>query len=76
MVEIVQFTGIGPLCDILTGYMLPGLPIANVSFRMYSAESVVQGLGFLRDFKLGQYMKIPPRAMLAVQVPSHEEKVM
>lgn len=63
-----RFTGVGPLCDVLTGYLLPGYPIANVCFRMYSAESIVQGLAFLRDFKLGHYMKIPPRAMLAVQV--------
>ena len=64
----LQFTGVGPLCDVLMGYMFPGFPIANVCFRMYSAESIAQGLAFLRDFKLGHYMKIPPRAMLAVQV--------
>ncbi|KAG0627537.1 hypothetical protein M758_2G209300 [Ceratodon purpureus] len=63
-----RFTGVGPLCDVLMGYMFPGFPIANVCFRMYSAESIAQGLAFLRDFKLGHYMKIPPRAMLAVQV--------
>lgn len=52
----------------MVGYLLPGFPIANLVFRLYSAESVAQGLAFLRDFKLGQYMKIAPREMLAVQV--------
>lgn len=52
----------------MAGYLLPGFPIANLVFRLYSAESVAQGLAFLRDFKLGQYMKIAPREMLVVQV--------
>ena len=65
-----QFTGIGPISDVLAGYMLPGFPIANHCFRLYSSESVAQGLAFLRDFKLGHYMKIAPREMLAVQVHS------
>lgn len=64
----LQFTGVGPLCDVLTGYLLPGFPMANVVFRMYSAEAIAHGLAFLRDFKLGHYMKIPPRSMLVVQV--------
>lgn len=63
-----QFTGIGPLCDILTGYMFPGYPMANVFFRMYSAESIVQGLAYLRCSKLGHYMKIPPRELFTVLV--------
>jgi OPT family oligopeptide transporter len=63
-----RFTGVGSLCDVLTGYLLPGFPMANVVFRMYSAEAIAHGLAFLRDFKLGHYMKIPPRSMLAVQV--------
>jgi hypothetical protein len=52
----------------MAGYLLPGFPIANLCFRLYSADAVAQGLAFLRDFKLGQYMKIAPREMLAVQV--------
>jgi OPT family small oligopeptide transporter len=63
-----RFTGIGPLCDILTGYMFPGYPMANVFFRMYSAESIVQGLAYLRCSKLGHYMKIPPRELFTVLV--------
>jgi hypothetical protein len=29
-----------------------------------------QGITFLEDFKLGHYMKIPPRAMFMAQVSS------
>ncbi|CAK9278772.1 unnamed protein product [Sphagnum jensenii] len=59
-------TGIGPLCDIVTGFMFPGYPIANVCFRLYSSEAIVQGLAYLRCSKLGHYMKIAPRELLAV----------
>jgi hypothetical protein len=69
-----QSTGIGPLCDIVTGFMFPGYPIANVCFRLYSSEAIVQGLAYLRCSKLGHYMKIPPRELLAVLVSNVPQK--
>ena len=50
------------------GLILPGRPIANVCFKVYGYMSMAQAISFLSDFKLGHYMKIPPRSMFIVQV--------
>lgn len=50
------------------GVILPGRPIANVCFKTYGYMSMAQAVSFLSDFKLGHYMKIPPRSMFLVQV--------
>lgn len=50
--------------------MYPGSPFANVSFKTYGYISMSQAIMFLQDFKLGHYMKIPPRSMFIVQVKS------
>ncbi|PON71783.1 Oligopeptide transporter [Parasponia andersonii] len=42
-------------------------PIANVCFKTYGYMSMAQAVSFLNDFKLGHYMKIPPRSMFLVQ---------
>lgn len=47
---------------------MPGKPIANVCFKTYGYISMAQAVSFLQDFKLGHYMKIPPRSMFVVQV--------
>jgi hypothetical protein len=64
----VQFEGPGALMDYFYGYLSPGRVVGLNSFRVYAAGSVVQAVVFLRDFKLGHYMKIPPRSMFLVQV--------
>lgn len=51
--------------------MYPGRPIANVCFKVYGYMSMNQAVAFLSDFKLGHYMKIPPRSMFLVQVHLH-----
>lgn len=48
--------------------MLPGRPLGNVTFKMYGTISMWQAITFLSDFKLGHYMKIPPKSMFVVQV--------
>lgn len=50
------------------GLIYPGKPIANVCFKTYGYMSMLQAISFLSDFKLGHYMKIPPRSMFLVQV--------
>lgn len=50
------------------GLIYPGKPIANVCFKTYGYMSMTQAISFLSDFKLGHYMKIPPRSMFLVQV--------
>ena len=48
--------------------MYPERPVANMCFKVYGYISMVQALSFLQDFKLGHYMKIPPRTMFMAQV--------
>lgn len=50
------------------GLIQPGKPIANVCFKTYGLMSMVQAVTFLSDFKLGHYMKIPPKSMFLVQL--------
>ncbi|XXG55183.1 hypothetical protein AAC387_Pa03g2907 [Persea americana] len=50
------------------GYLLPGRPLAMETFRAYNSMSMSQALSLLGDFKLGHYMKIPPRLIFIVQV--------
>ncbi|XVE87614.1 hypothetical protein DITRI_Ditri19aG0001900 [Diplodiscus trichospermus] len=42
--------------------------LANVVFKTYGYISKAQAIMFLQDFKLGHYMKIPPKSMFVVQL--------
>ncbi|CAN1351324.1 Oligopeptide transporter 5 [Linum perenne] len=56
------------IAELLIGYIYPGKPLANITFKAYSFISTIQALSFLSDFKLGHYMKIPPKSMFLVQI--------
>lgn len=62
-----QTPGLNIITEYLMGVILPGRPIANVCFKTYGYISMTQAVSFLNDFKLGHYMKIPPRSMFVVQ---------
>ncbi|XP_052191094.1 oligopeptide transporter 4-like [Diospyros lotus] len=62
-----QTPGLNVITEYIMGVMLPGKPIANVCFKTYGYMSMTQAISFLSDFKLGHYMKIPPRSMFLVQ---------
>ncbi|PSR99972.1 Oligopeptide transporter like [Actinidia chinensis var. chinensis] len=62
-----QTPGLNIITEYIMGVMLPGEPIANVCFKTYGYMSMTQAISFLSDFKLGHYMKIPPRSMFLVQ---------
>eukprot|EP01018_Ginkgo_biloba_P023265 Gb_06649 [translate_table: standard] len=62
-----QTPGLNIITEYIMGYILPGKPIANVCFKVYGYMSMSQAVSFLSDFKLGHYMKIPPRSMFLVQ---------
>ncbi|KAL4179910.1 hypothetical protein AMTRI_Chr13g89600 [Amborella trichopoda] len=64
-----QTPGLNIITEYIMGYILPGKPIANVCFKVYGYMSMSQAVSFLADFKLGHYMKIPPRSMFLVQFP-------
>ncbi|XP_015892450.3 oligopeptide transporter 4 [Ziziphus jujuba] len=62
-----QTPGLNIITEYVMGVILPGRPIANVCFKTYGYMSMSQAVSFLNDFKLGHYMKIPPRSMFLVQ---------
>ncbi|XP_072958440.1 oligopeptide transporter 7-like [Typha angustifolia] len=63
-----QTPGLNVITEYIIGYLYPGRPVANMCFKVYGFISMKQALNFLQDFKLGHYMKIPPRAMFMAQV--------
>ncbi|ORY88573.1 OPT oligopeptide transporter [Leucosporidium creatinivorum] len=58
------------IIELVGGYIIPGLPFANMLFKVYAAQSVGVGLSFVQDLKLGHYMKIPPRTTFTIQISS------
>ncbi|KAL3373976.1 hypothetical protein AABB24_005774 [Solanum stoloniferum] len=63
-----QQPGLNIITEYVWGYMYPGFPVANMLFKVYGYISMAQALSFVYDFKLGHYMKIPPRAMFMAQM--------
>ncbi|KAM7520080.1 hypothetical protein LguiB_019042 [Lonicera macranthoides] len=63
-----QTPGLNVITEYIIGYLYPGYPVANMCFKVYGYISMKQGILFLQDFKLGHYMKIPPRSMFMAQV--------
>ncbi|KAK4439481.1 Oligopeptide transporter 1 [Sesamum alatum] len=63
-----QRAGLNVITEMIIGYMHPGKPLANVVFKTYGHTSMTQAITFLSDFKLGHYMKIPPKSMFLVQL--------
>ncbi|KAG6330905.1 hypothetical protein ID866_8186 [Astraeus odoratus] len=56
------------ISELIIGYALPGRPIAMMMFKTWGYNTMLQALNFTNDFKLGHYMKIPPREMFWCQV--------
>ncbi|PNS97153.1 hypothetical protein POPTR_016G004800v4 [Populus trichocarpa] len=63
-----QQPGLNVITELIIGYMYPGRPLANITFKTYGYISMSQAIMFLSDFKLGHYMKIPPKSMFVVQL--------
>ncbi|GMH09568.1 hypothetical protein Nepgr_011409 [Nepenthes gracilis] len=63
-----QQPGLNVITEMIIGYLYPGRPLANVAFKTYGYISMSQALYLLADFKLGHYMKIPPKSMFIVQL--------
>ncbi|KAI0923949.1 hypothetical protein AcV5_009341 [Taiwanofungus camphoratus] len=56
------------LMKMVAGAINPGRPVANLYFSMWSHDVVGTSIGLAGDLKIGQYLKIPPRAMFVTQV--------
>jgi hypothetical protein len=65
---VVQQPELNVITELIISYMYPGRLLANVTFKNYGYTSMSQAISFLSDFKLGHYMKIPPKSMFVVQV--------
>ncbi|KAF8261430.1 OPT oligopeptide transporter [Lactarius quietus] len=63
-----QEIGLNVITELIIGYILPGRPIAMMMFKTWGYWSLYQALVFASNFKLGYYMKIPPRPMFFCQV--------
>ncbi|KAM3321504.1 oligopeptide transporter 7 [Capsicum chacoense] len=63
-----QTPGLNVITEYIIGYLYPGYPVANMCFKVYGYISMNQAITFLQDFKLGHYMKIPPRTMFMAQI--------
>ncbi|KAG9221094.1 hypothetical protein CCMSSC00406_0005467 [Pleurotus cornucopiae] len=63
-----QQVGLNVITELIIGYGLPGRPVAMMMFKTWGYITMAQALTFTSDFKLGHYMKIPPRAMFWAQV--------
>ncbi|MBW0525345.1 hypothetical protein O181_065060 [Austropuccinia psidii MF-1] len=63
-----QQISINLVAEIIPGYILPGKPFSNMLFKTFSVQSLLVGLAFIQDLKLGHYMKIPPRVTFVVQI--------
>ncbi|TCD71832.1 hypothetical protein EIP91_003175 [Steccherinum ochraceum] len=46
----------------------PGRPVANLYFSMWSHDTIATSINLAGDLKMGQYLKIPPRAMFLTQI--------
>ncbi|KAG1877966.1 OPT oligopeptide transporter protein-domain-containing protein [Suillus subalutaceus] len=56
------------LVQMIAGYMHNGSPMANMFFVLYSYNTVAQASLLLRDLKIAQYAKLPPRAAFVAQI--------
>ncbi|KAF9420377.1 hypothetical protein BGZ76_004098, partial [Entomortierella beljakovae] len=62
-----QQPGLNIITEYVIGYIYPGRPVANVTFKTLGYISMAQSLVFVSDLKLGHYMKVPPRSMFWAQ---------
>ncbi|KAI0056147.1 OPT oligopeptide transporter [Artomyces pyxidatus] len=60
--------GLNVIAELLIGFMLPGRPVAMMMFKTWAYISLAQAMTFTADFKLGHYMKVPPRPMFWAQI--------
>ncbi|KAJ9116430.1 hypothetical protein QFC22_004872 [Naganishia vaughanmartiniae] len=59
--------GLNVLTEWIAGILLPGKPIANVTFKCMGYMSMSQAINLLSDQKLGHYMHVNPKHMFLSQ---------
>ncbi|KAJ7678971.1 OPT oligopeptide transporter protein-domain-containing protein [Mycena polygramma] len=63
----LQFV-IQPFVQMIGGFIHPRKPVANMFFVLFSYNSVTQAQLLLKDLKIAQYTKLPPRAAFTAQI--------
>ncbi|KIO27109.1 hypothetical protein M407DRAFT_23648 [Tulasnella calospora MUT 4182] len=53
------------MAEIVPGALLPGKPLANMVFKVYTLQTVGMALSYTEALKLGHYLKLPPRTVFA-----------
>ncbi|KAK5996526.1 Sexual differentiation process protein isp4 [Cladobotryum mycophilum] len=56
------------LSPFLAGFIIPGRPIGNMMFHVFSSITLAQAQTYSGDLKLAHYMKLPPRVTFWCQV--------
>jgi len=56
------------LSKMLAGLMLPNRPVGNMYFAAWSHNVIANAVNLSSDLKMGEYLKIPPRAMFLTQI--------
>ncbi|KAK3313104.1 OPT oligopeptide transporter [Apodospora peruviana] len=56
------------LSKMLAGLMLPERPVGNMYFAAWSHNVIGNAVTLSNDLKMGEYLKIPPRAMFLTQI--------
>ncbi|ORY47245.1 OPT superfamily oligopeptide transporter, partial [Rhizoclosmatium globosum] len=68
---VPAISGFGLYLNVLTEYviglMIPGQTIAVMAFKSWGTNNLIQALTLTQDLKLGQYLHIPPYAMVFAQ---------
>jgi OPT family oligopeptide transporter len=54
--------------EFVAGYILPNRPVANMVLKSLGYVATSQAAVMAGNFKLGHYMKVPPRVLFAVQL--------
>ncbi|ORY45647.1 hypothetical protein BCR33DRAFT_784399 [Rhizoclosmatium globosum] len=55
------------LTEFVIGLMIPGQTVAVMAFKSWGTNNLIQALALTADLKLGQYLHIPPYAMVFAQ---------
>lgn len=59
--------GLNVLAEMICGFILPGLPVANMYFKTLGFNTLSQAGNMAQDLKIGHYLKVPPRVVFTCQ---------
>ncbi|KAI9312463.1 OPT family small oligopeptide transporter [Dichotomocladium elegans] len=70
LITAVTGTGFGlnVFAEMICGFMLPGLPVANMYFKTLGFNTLSQAGLMAKDLKVGHYLKVPPRVVFINQI--------